>query len=83
MANGKKFKPESGEEKEVKPYICPIYRRDIASFLPRWTIEKLRLTSRLSNGSIIEFPASLPRFVHPGLTVVVVSELPHRPATVG
>ncbi len=71
-AGGKKSKKKEGE-KEPKPFVCAIYRRDIASFLPREKIQQWRLTSSHSNASLIEFPSRLPRFKYDWLTVIFVS----------
>jgi hypothetical protein len=63
---GKKSKKE-----EQKPYMCAIYRRDIASLLPE--IQQWRLTSSHSNASHIECPSELPPFKYHRLTVTFVS----------
>ncbi len=72
-AGGKKVKKEEGEE-EPKPFVCAIYRRDIASFLPRAKIQQWRIASCRSNASLIEFPSLLPPFKYHCLTVVFVSD---------
>jgi len=57
------------KERQPPPYICPIYRRDIAGFLPREKVDEWRLMSRLSNRALSEFPHMLPRRVYPGLSI--------------
>ena len=58
---------------EPGPYICPIFRRDIAGFLPRKTIDQWRLTCRLSYQALSEYPDLLPRRVYPGFVIYMVS----------
>jgi len=56
-------------ELQPPPYICPIYRRDIACFLPREKVDQWRLLSRLSNRALSEFPSELPRRVYHHLSI--------------
>jgi len=75
MARKKKISevkvPKKRKERRPPPYICPIYRRDIAGFLTREEVDEWRLMSRLSNYALSEFPSMLPRRVYPGLSIHV------------
>ena len=74
---GRKRKKEQVVEEELSPpiYICPIFRRDIAAFLPRKTIDQWLLTSRLSYQALTEYPDLLPRRTYPGLVIYMVGYL--------
>ena len=63
---------EKRDELQSPPYVCPIYRRDIASFLQRSKVDEWRLTSRESNRALSEFPSMLPRRIYRQLSIHLV-----------
>lgn len=62
------------------PYVCPIFRQEIASFLPRAKIEEWRLVSRFSNRALAEFPNLLPRRLYRRLRIFTVGLCYEAPA---
>ena len=73
-------KERTKRESIPPPYVCPIFRQEIASFLPRAKIEEWRLVSRFSNRALAEFPNLLPHVSDRRLRIFTVGLCYEAPA---